>query len=295
MRQNMKYQDLTLLLVHHYCTSNFLFYKKGNVNTLPLQNFYSYIAPSTIGTTIATITRIQIAVAILFWFLRLKKFILMPPIIITKDTSFERRSHMPIFLICIIVFVIWFRVKIKKANKETNIQNAQYWEREEQANFARKKDITNLEYLTVDDNELMLKTPANDEEADLIQQLKDCSHRKMLNLSAYSNTDLKEKYGVVNLEELSNCDQNYLYFIRALSNWGRYLYEHDDPDRAQKVMELSLRIGSDISHVYTILAQIYLQQGKEEKVDELIAKAASSDMALKDSLIRKLKLLKLES
>ena len=68
----------------------------------------------------------------------------MPPIIITKDTSFERRSHMPIFLICIIVFVIWFRVKIKKANKETNIQNAQYWEREEQANFARKKDITNL-------------------------------------------------------------------------------------------------------------------------------------------------------
>ena len=44
-----------------------------------------------------------------------------------------------------------------------------------------------------------------------------------------------------------------------------------------------------------ILAQIYLQQGKEEKVDELIAKAASSDMALKDSLIRKLKLLKLES
>ena len=29
--------------------------------------------------------------------------------------------------------------------------------------------------------------------------------------------------------------------------------------------------------------------------DELIAKAASSDMALKDSLIRKLKLLKLES
>ena len=103
----------------------------------------------------------------------------MPPIIITKDTSFERRSHMPIFLICIIVFVIWFRVKIKKANKETNIQNAQYWEREEQANFARKKDITNLEYLTVDDNELMLKTPANDEEADLIQQLKDCSHRKI--------------------------------------------------------------------------------------------------------------------
>ena len=29
MWQNMKYQDLTLLLVHHYCTSNFLFHKKA--------------------------------------------------------------------------------------------------------------------------------------------------------------------------------------------------------------------------------------------------------------------------
>lgn len=202
---------------------------------------------------------------------------------------------MPIFLICIIVFVIWFRVKMKKAGKEANIQNTQYWEREEQANFARKKDISNLEYLTVDDSELMLKTPENDEEANLMQQLTDCAHRRMLNLSAYSNTDLKEQYGVVNLEELSNCDQNYLYFIRALSNWGRYLYDHDDYERAQSVMELSLRIGSDISHVYTVLAQIYLKQGNEEKVDELIRQAASSDMALKDSLIRKLKLLKLES
>lgn len=202
---------------------------------------------------------------------------------------------MPIFLICIIVFVIWFRVKMKKASKETNVKNTQFWEREEQANFARKKDISNLEYLTIDDSELMLKTAANDEEADLMQQLTDCAHRKMLNLSAYSNTDLKEQYGVVNLEELSNCDQNYLYFIRALSNWGCYLYEQDDYDRAQKVMELSLRIGSDISHVYTVLAQIYLKQGNEEKVDELIQKAELSDMPLKDSLIRKLKLLKLES
>ena len=37
MRQNMKYQDLTLLLVHHYCTSNFLFHKKVQSQRYALQ------------------------------------------------------------------------------------------------------------------------------------------------------------------------------------------------------------------------------------------------------------------
>ena len=37
MRQNMKYQDLTLLLVHHYCTSNFLFHKKVQSQRFALQ------------------------------------------------------------------------------------------------------------------------------------------------------------------------------------------------------------------------------------------------------------------
>ena len=33
----MKYQDLTLLLVHHYCTSNFLFHKKVQSQRFALQ------------------------------------------------------------------------------------------------------------------------------------------------------------------------------------------------------------------------------------------------------------------
>ena len=37
MRQNMKYQDLTLLLVHHYYTSNFLFHKKVQSQRFALQ------------------------------------------------------------------------------------------------------------------------------------------------------------------------------------------------------------------------------------------------------------------
>ena len=40
MRQNMKYQDLTLLLVHHYCTSIFLFHKKVQSQRFALQELF---------------------------------------------------------------------------------------------------------------------------------------------------------------------------------------------------------------------------------------------------------------
>jgi len=77
----------------------------------------------------------------------------------------------------------------------------------------------------------------------------------MINLSGYTNTDLKELYGVANLDELSAYDQNFLLFIRNLSIWGKYLYEKNDFARSKQIMEYSLSIESDISSVYTTLGQ----------------------------------------
>lgn len=107
----------------------------------------------------------------------------------------------------------------------------------------------------------------------------------MINLAAYSNTDLKEQYGVANLEELSNCDQNFLFFIRALANWGTYLYEKEYA-RSRQIMEYSHTIGSDISSVYTVLGNIYAMEGDIAKVDELIAEVEQSDFSLKASIIK---------
>lgn len=201
---------------------------------------------------------------------------------------------MPIFLICIIVFVIWFRVKMKKNDKKNESQNELFWQREEQANFARKRDISTLTYLSIPDDTFPLNSSANEEEKYLQEQVLECAHRKMINLSGYTNTDLKEKYGVVNLEELSNCDQNFTYFIRALSKWGDYLYQHEDINRARQVMEISLSVGSDISTVFTTLGNIYAKEGNVAKIDELIMQVENSNAALKESTIKKLKLCKLE-
>lgn len=204
---------------------------------------------------------------------------------------------MPVFFICFIVFIIWFRVKMRKSNSSVSEESDAFWARENQANFARTRDISSLDYLTVAEGELPFSDSdalTDEREAELEKLVRETSVRKMLNLSAYTNTDLKEQYGVANLEELSNCDQNFLLFIRSLANWGTYLYEKEDYARSKQIMEYSRTVGSDISSVYTTLGNIYAREGNMDKVDELIAEVEQSEFSLKASMIKQLKLCKLE-
>lgn len=200
---------------------------------------------------------------------------------------------LPIFLICFIVFAIWLRVKMKHGNSGKEELDA-FLERENQANFARKQDISNLDYLSVNLDDLPFVDSDDSKEVSLQNEVRKFGKRKMIDLSSYTNTDLKEKYGPANLEELSDYDQSYLLFTRNLSLWGTYVYEKEDYIRAKIIMEYAKNIGSDISSVYTTLGNIYAREGDFQKVDALIEEVETSDFALKASILKTLKLLKLE-
>ena len=137
---------------------------------------------------------------------------------------------MPIFLICIILFTIIIRVKLKRSDSASSAANENFWEREHQANFARAKDITTLDYINTPDDLLPFGDTTDERELDLQKQVQNCLSTKMLNLSQYTNTDLKEQFGIANLEALSDYDQNFLTFSHALNNWGVYRYEQKDFD-----------------------------------------------------------------
>lgn len=183
---------------------------------------------------------------------------------------------------------------MKRNNSTISEADAAFWERERKANFARKRDISQLELLTVNLEALPFTQSPDDQEAELSDKVRTCASTKMLNLTGYSNTDLKEQYGAGNLDELTEWDQNFMYFIRALSQWGSYLYQKRDYARTKAIMEYSIEIGSDISTVYTTLGEIYAREHNWEKVDELISLVDASDFALKESILKKLKLTKLE-
>ena len=96
-----------------------------------------------------------------------------------------------------------------------------YLDRESAANGTRRKDLTNLPYITVPFDTLPLDITLNDEKKQLQiseykKEIQNHSSERMLNLIGISNTELKEKYGPANLELLTIYDQNYSRYICAL-------------------------------------------------------------------------------
>lgn len=196
---------------------------------------------------------------------------------------------MPVFFICFIVFLLWLRVKLKQQDS-AETQNKDFWRREHEADFSRNKDISALDYISVDKSLLPFNEQTNDAELLQIQQdINTVLSKKMINLSGMTNTDIKLAYGRGNFEILSVYDQNYLKFLSLLNKWGAYLLERGFTNEAKQIFEYAVNtLNCDISGCYTGLAKIYLKNNDIDKVQQLINKIQSSDAYLKDSIAEKL-------
>ena len=197
---------------------------------------------------------------------------------------------MPIILIFFILFIIWVNVKTKRGTENNSKWDTAYWEKERKANFVRRKDISDLDYITISAEELPFSDTAEGEEKyrqDEVRRILSC---KSLNLSGMSNADIKLKYGTANFPELSMYDQNYILLIRNLGLWGSYLHKNCDgqDSRAKIILERAVSLGSDIKDTYVSLTEIYLAEHHPEKVQELIRHVEDSDFDLKTSLLRTL-------
>lgn len=197
---------------------------------------------------------------------------------------------MPIILIFFILFIIWVNVKTKRGTENNSKWDTAYWEKERKANFVRRKDISDLDYITISEEELPFSDTAEGEEKyrqDEVRRILSC---KSLNLSGMSNADIKLKYGTANFPELSMYDQNYILLIRNLGLWGSYLHKNCDgqDSRAKIILERAVSLGSDIKDTYVSLTEIYLAEHHPEKVQELIRHVEDSDFDLKTSLLRTL-------
>ena len=100
-------------------------------------------------------------------------------------------NFIPVFLICFVIFVLWmFYEQRKSQNKDKEASDA-FWERERMANQTRKKDISHLPILHVEESELPVFTTENESVLYYIDHIRKIIKSPMLDLSEYSNTDLK--------------------------------------------------------------------------------------------------------
>ena len=191
-----------------------------------------------------------------------------------------------------LVVALWLQYVIRKTNRLSKKSLDSYLSRENKANHVRRVDISHLDYLKIEPNEL----PASDHDDPSLKSYRDTienlSKKEILNLTGISNTDLKLQYGVANLPKLSECDNNYIILVRTLQKWGERLYSMNYPSEAITVLEYAVRCKTDAKKTYRLLAKIYQEQNQEEKIQDLIQALSNVRIQNKNQFILELKELK---
>lgn len=188
----------------------------------------------------------------------------------------------------ILILVVLFNLKLKQSSRKANANGDDFWERERKANSVRRKSIDNLDYITIPLEDLPFFENPERQIAQYQDKIRSLSEKKILNLSGYSNTDLKLEYGSANLTLLSNYDDNYNNLITTLNKLGQRLIQLDHTPEGVRVLEYAISIGSDISGTYTSLAGHYASIGDTDALNRLIDRAGSLDSIMKESILAKL-------
>lgn len=195
----------------------------------------------------------------------------------------------PIFILFVIFALITF-LYMNKSNNSLSKEKEEFLERERAANSVRKMPLTDLDYINVDLSSL----PSIETDDEYILERLNTLNRlasddvKIVNLSSYTNTDLKLKYGVANLTLLTEYDQNFTTLCRCLYELSKRLYDLKDIETAKAYLEYGIKCKTDLKLHYTLLADIYEENLQYKEIVSLISHAKSINSALKTSLINDL-------
>lgn len=195
-----------------------------------------------------------------------------------------------IILASLILLSLFTAAMAKKQNTKKQQAEKDFWEREREANSVRRKPLDNLDYILIPMEKLPTKVLSEDPMvAECLDVLSHLSVQPVVNLTGYTNTDLKLEYGTANITELSEYDQNYTLLARTLQRWADILLENGFEDEAQIVMEYAVSTHTDISRTYYKLAEIYSSRIETEKVAGLIEEAEALNSSYKDTIARTLR------
>ncbi len=180
-----------------------------------------------------------------------------------------------------------------KSSMELKAQNDAFWQREKQANTTRKVDISGLDYLHIPYEELPFMDTNLENLLSYQNVLKSLEDKPILNLTEYTNTDLKLLYGTANINFLTRCDSNFVTLIKTLLGWGEELIHQGYTAEALTVLEYGVTIQTDIGKHYLLLGELYKSIQDYDKTEDLIGIISNLNIASKDSVLTALKELKM--
>jgi len=131
---------------------------------------------------------------------------------------------MPVFFLLVLLFLGWFSYERKKSSKISEADSAKFWEREAQAAMTVRQPLDDVSFISPSADIL---PPANNnpELERLTLKYRELCTREIADLSDYTNTDLKLKYGVPNFNRLFEADTNYTELVQLLDEMNTLLLE----------------------------------------------------------------------
>lgn len=193
-------------------------------------------------------------------------------------------------LASLIIFGLVIHRAARLQKKKKKSEDKDFWERERLADSVRRKSLEQLNYIEIPMEKLPLDTMPEDSSAqDCIQILRELTNKSVVNLTGYTNTDLKMEYGAANLALLSEYDQNYTLLVQALQKWADTLYKSGYIEEAQTVLEFSVSTRTDISQSYYLLAEIYAAKLEYSKIELLYDNVQSLRSANREAIARNLR------
>lgn len=194
-----------------------------------------------------------------------------------------------IILASFLIIACFVSIFTKKSKNAQENAEQTFWDKERKSNFVRKKSLDNLNYITIPED-LITMQPHNPSAQTLsyLQDLKDMSSLKIVNLTGISNTDLKLFYGTANITVLSEYDGHYTQMVTILQKLAESLAASEDRELAIRVLEFSISTGSDVSKSYYLLSELYQEIGTPEKIPFLIQQAEGIPTIMKNTILRNL-------
>lgn len=187
------------------------------------------------------------------------------------------------------IIVILIAHNVKRQNKSKTQAESEFWERERRANSVRRKSLDGLKYITIPLESFPTHILQQDQVvAECIETLETLTAQKIVNLTGYSNTDLKLEYGTANITALSEYDQNYTVLVRTLQKWADALIEAGYTEEASVLMEFAVDTGTDISSTYDKLAEYYASKGQDEQIRRLKGLAGALRCSSRNIILRHL-------
>lgn len=201
----------------------------------------------------------------------------------------------PTIFIIFVIFVAVFRYNMAKNTNDEKKVNEEFWDRENDSHYIRKKEITDADLINSYGDELP-HIAENYYEAHNIKMLytyqETCHKLKdqpMMNLGGMLNSEVRMMYGTSQIDTIESYENTYLQYQNALFAWAKGLSEKDMTQEAIQLLEISQKTGTDISYHFILLGDLYHKNNETKKLNTLIKYVKTSDFTMKSKILKSLR------